>query len=94
VREQGLQAFVLRNKIKAQARALMADRETLATLKPPSTLKKEVFKRYRKYNLVGDALWQGVVGSSIRTDPNADAQCGLSNASNNNNTNQERGYQP
>jgi hypothetical protein len=94
VREQGLQAFALRNKIKAQARALMSDRAAVATLEPESTLKGEVRKRYRNHHLSGDPLWQAIVGSSTRTNPAVDAQCGLSNASNNNNTNQERGYQP
>ncbi|GAB4393541.1 MAG: hypothetical protein Tsb005_12280 [Gammaproteobacteria bacterium] len=78
LREQGLQAFKMRNDIKLQARALMRDQKLASTLPPPKTLKYEVRKLYGT-NTVGDDLWLNMIDSSQRTNAAVDNALDIEN---------------
>lgn len=72
IREQALQAFLMRNEIKIAARGLMLDLETAARLDPPDTLYDVVEKSYKGRGLVGDDLWKSILDSSQRTNKAVD----------------------
>jgi hypothetical protein len=77
LREQALQAFKLRNDVKLQARDLMADRATAASLPAPKTLQDVVRKAYDQ-GLRGDDVWRYVLGGSQRSNTGVDAALGFS----------------
>lgn len=78
LREQGLQTFKMRNEIKMQARQLMSDRTTAATLPPSDSLRDIAMKNYTEGN-VGDSLWSSVINSSRRTNQGVDSSLGIDN---------------
>ena len=77
LKEQALQAFILRNEIKMEARGLMADRITAASLPAPKTLQDVVRNAYNQ-GLRGDDIWRYILGGSQRSNKNIDAALGLS----------------
>ena len=76
LRERALQAFKLRNEIKLQARALMADRATAEALPSPRTL-ADVVKRAYDSGARGDDIWRYVLRGSGKSNPRVDAALGL-----------------
>ena len=78
LREQGLQAFKMRNDIKLQARDLMSDRAAVAELPPPETLRQITLKNYINGE-IGDDLWESIIGSSRHTNRTVDESLGITN---------------
>ncbi len=76
LRERALQAFQLRNDLKAQARGLMADLVELKKLPPPKTL-ADVVKRAYDSGARGDDIWRYVLRGAGKSNANVDAALGL-----------------
>jgi filamentous hemagglutinin len=77
--KQALQAFILRNEIKQQARELMSNRALAEELAQNRPLKKlpDIAKRAYEENLVGDDFWKYMKDGSIRSNKKVDEALGL-----------------
>ncbi len=77
LRDRALQAFQLRNQIKLEARALMADRALAESLPALRSVSDVVGRSYRR-GLCGDALWQRILEQSTASDEAVDSALGVS----------------
>ena len=66
----------MRNEIKLQARALMANREAAAALPAPRTL-ADVVRRAYQSGARGDDVWRYVLRGSVKPDAAIDAALGV-----------------
>ena len=80
LREQAIQAFNMRNKLRTQARDLMSDRklaEKLMRDEPNMAFQELVRKKYKQKGLTGDALWQDIIDSSQKSRKSVNKKLGL-----------------
>jgi len=76
LQDQAKQAFNMRNTFLHQARDAMIDTNLAQNLKPSSTW-NEIVQRYVDRGFSGDALWQEIINSSMRTNPSVNAIFGI-----------------
>lgn len=76
---QAEQAASLRNEFRTAARELMADREKAADLyqNKPNLTWEQVKQKYENRGYSGDALYQQIIESSQRTNPDVNKSFGL-----------------
>lgn len=78
--ERALQLIQVRNALRTQTRALMADRELAALLNetnPNLTLSQLVSRAYQNKGLVGDDLWNYLAESASRSRTSVNQMFGL-----------------